>query len=417
MTDRPRIDPDALPRPAERSVAVRVRPAGERALRKGHPWLFEDSITSMSGSAGPGDVVVVFDGKNRFLAAGLHDPESSIRARILVHRTPDEIGAGLFRRRIAAALGLRSEIASSQTTAFRVLNGGNDGMPGLVADLYDRTLVLQIFSAAWLPWLRDLLPVVRELLAPERVLLLVSDRVAAGDACPPDVARGAVLFGPPLEDGIPFLETGLSFEAHPFRGHKTGFYLDQRANRRRLSGRASGARVLNVFSYTGGFSVHAARGGAREVVSVDTAAPVLAQARRHFELNRDDPGVTACSHETVEGDAFEVMAEMADDRRPFDVVVIDPPSFAKAARQRPRALAAYRKLTTLAVPLIRPGGLLVQASCSSRIAPGEFYEAVTAAARGTGRPLEELERTGHPADHPVTFAEGEYLKCLWARVP
>jgi 23S rRNA (cytosine1962-C5)-methyltransferase len=412
-----RIDPDALARPAGGALALRVRPAAERALRKGHPWLFEDSITSASREGDGGDVAVVFDAANRFLAAGLYDPESPIRVRVLVHREPAEIGEALFRSRIAAALRLRSEVASRQTTGFRVLNGENDGMSGLVADLYDRTVVLQAFSIAWLLHLRAVVPALQDLLAPERMLLLVADRVAGSAACPSEARNGAVLFGPEPHDGIPFLETGLHFEAHPFAGHKTGFYLDQRDNRIRLGQRTSGARVLNVFSYTGGFSLHAARGGAREVVSVDRAAPALAQAIRHFELNGSDAAVAACRHRTVAGDAFEVMADMGAAGDTFDAVVVDPPSFARAARHRPRALAAYQRLTRLALPLVRPGGLLVQASCSSRIGAEEFFEAVGRAADTAGRPLADVERTGHSADHPVSFPEGAYLKCLWARVP
>lgn len=417
MTSPVHLDPESLPRPAERAVAVRVRPAAERALRSGHPWLFEESITSISRPAGPGDVAVVFDGKNRFLAAGLYDPDSVIRVRILVHREPEEIGPEMYRRRVEAAFRLRGDVASAGTTAFRVVNGENDAMPGLVVDLYERTLVLELFTAAWFPRLHEIVPVLEELLGPERILLLVSSRIAESPACPAGVADGAVLRGAAPDDGVPFLETGLRFEAHPFEGHKTGFYLDQRDNRRRLEPHASGARVLNVFSYTGAFSLYAARGGATEVVSVDRAGPALAQARRHFELNGRAENVAACRHRTVEGDAFEVMTQLGGDRERFDVVVVDPPSFARAAAHREKALGAYRALTSLAVPLIRPGGLLVQASCSSRVGADEFFEAVDHAARGAGRPLKELARTGHPPDHPVTFPEGDYLKCLWARVP
>ena len=409
------MDLDALPRPADRPVAVRIHPSAERALRAGHPWLFEDSIESLSRDPAAGDVAVVFDRKKRFLAAGLFDPESPIRTRVLVHDAPDEIGPDLFRRRIASALALRSDVASADTTGFRVVSGGNDGMAGLVADLYDRTLVLEIFSVAWLPWLRHLVPAFQELLAPERVLLLAARRVRASPLCPDAVTTGAVLHGAAPEAGVPFLETGLRFEAHPFLGHKTGFYLDQRENRRTLASHTAGLRVLNVFSYTGGFSVHAARGGAREVVSVDQAAPALKQARRHFDLNRGEDAVAACRHRTVEGDAFQTMTDLAAKRERFDVVVVDPPSFATAARHRERALGAYRKLTTLALPLLRSGGLLVQASCSSRVGRDEFFAAVHGAAAGAGRPLHEVDRTGHPADHPVTFPEADYLKCLWAR--
>jgi 23S rRNA (cytosine1962-C5)-methyltransferase len=436
----PNVDPASLANASGRRLAVRIRPSAERALRAGHPWLFDESITSISESgrgrdavhagdvassgdaaragdgARAGDIAVVFDAKNRFLAAGLYDPESPIRVRVLVHGAPDEIGQAFFRRRIADALGRRRDMASDQTTALRLLNGGSDGMAGLVADLYDRTLVLELFSAAWLPHLGDVVAAFDELLAPERVLLLAAKRVASGDAYPPELRDGAVLRGEAAAGGIPFLENGLRFEAHPFQGHKTGFYLDQRDNRRRLGERTDGARVLNVFAYTGAFSVYAARGGAREVVSVDVAAPALAQAERHFELNADDPGVSACRHRTVKGDAFEVMAAMADEGAAFDCVVVDPPSFTRAARHRQGALRAYRSLTRLAVRLLRPGGLLVQASCSSRIGREEFYAAVDAEVRAAGRSLTAVEHTGHPPDHPIGFPEAEYLKCVWGRV-
>ena len=415
MTDLPRIDPERFPHPGD-TVAVRVRPAAERALRSGHPWLFEDKVVSLSRPAEAGDVAVVFDAKGRFLAAGLYDPESAIRVRAMVHGSSATIGEELFRDRIARALGLRGQVASRETTAFRVLNGANDGTPGLVADLYDRTLVLQLFTVGWLPHLRSLLPAFQALLAPERVLLLLAGRVAASERCPPEMAGGGVLYGTAPDGGVPFLETGLRFEAHPFQGHKTGFYLDQRANRRTLADHAEGARVLNVFSYTGGFSLYAARAGAREVVSVDMARPALAQAERHFELNAADPGVAACQHRTMCGDAFQVMEELGGGGERFDVVVVDPPSFARSEAQRRRALGAYGKLTGLALRLLGQGGLLVQASCSSRVGADEFFREVGKAARSAGRTLEELERTGHPPDHPVTFPEGAYLKCLWARV-
>lgn len=424
----PHIDPASLAKAAGRRLAVRVRPAAERALRSGHPWLFDESITSISGQGSAGDLAVVFDAKNRFLAAGLYDPESPIRVRVLVHGAPDEIGQAFFGRRVADALGRRRDVASEQTTGFRVLNGGSDGMAGLVADLYDRTLVLELFSAAWLPHLEDVVAAFDELLAPERVLLLAAKRVASGEGYPPQLRDGAELRagaelrpgsvqrGEPAAGGIPFLENGLRFEAHPFEGHKTGFYLDQRDNRQRLGERTAGARVLNVFAYTGAFSVYAARGGARSVVSVDQAAPALAQAERHFELNADDASVSACRHRTVKGDAFEVMAAMADEGAAFDCVVVDPPSFTRAARHRQGALRAYRSLTRLAMPLLRPGGLLVQASCSSRIGRDEFFAAVAAEVHANGRSLTGVEHTGHPPDHPIGFPEAEYLKCFWGRV-
>lgn len=410
------IDLDALPEPGK-NVAVRVRPDAERAVRDGHPWVFGDSLVSVSRKAAPGDVAVIFDRKDRFLAAGLYDPESPIRIRVLAHPDPQEIGSALFLKRLGEALGRRADVASRQTTGFRLVNGANDGLPGLVIDQYDRTLVLQLFTVAWLAHLRDLEQVLRELLAPERIILLPSGRVGGSERWPRGAGEGGMLFGPAPDGGVPFLETGLRLEAHPFVGQKTGFYLDQRANRRRLSERVQkGERVLNVFSYTGGFSLYAARAGAGEVVSVDQAAPALRQARRHFELNAGEEPIAAARHRTLAGDAFEVMARLADEGERYDVVLVDPPSFTRSAAHRDAALAGYRRLTRLSLPLLRPGGLLVQASCSSRVSANEFYHAVTTEAREAGRPLTELERTGHAPDHPVSFPEGRYLKCLWARV-
>ena len=429
MSRPPLLDAEALPEPEGPPVAIRIRPNAERVVRSGHPWLFEGSVVSESRSALAGEIAVIFDRKNRFLAAGLYDPESPIRIRLFVHGDAAQIGEGLFRTRIQAGLARRSDVASANTTALRLLHGENDGLPGLVADLYERTIVLRIDTVAWLPHLRKLLSPLRELLAPERILLLVSRTVAKSASCPPAIrAHGGVelhLGTDPTSEGtggaggvvLPFLETGLHFEAHPFDGQKTGFYLDQRENRRRLEAEFRGGRLLNVFSYTGAFSVYAARGNADEVVSVDRAAPALVQAERHFALNRSDPGVAACRHRTISGDGFRVMEELADRGERFQGIVVDPPSFTRVAAHRDRALAAYRRLTSLALSLLAPGGLLVQASCSARVEAEAFYAGIHEAARSRGIALEEVDRTGHPADHPVSFPEGAYLKCLWARLP
>jgi 23S rRNA (cytosine1962-C5)-methyltransferase len=211
-----------------------------------------------------------------------------------------------------------------------------------------------------------------------------------------------------------FDENGLRFEVDPVRGQKTGFFLDQRDNRARVEALAAGARVLNVFAYTGGFSLYAARGGARAVTSLDLSALALAAAERNFALNRALPAVAAAQHELLAGDAFDALAELARARRTFDLVIVDPPAFAKRQAEVERALAAYARLTRLALAVTRPGGTLVIASCSSRVSAAAFYDAVLAAAAQAGRPLRELARTGHALDHPVRFAEGEYLKCLFA---
>lgn len=394
-------------------------PAAERAVRAGHPWLFASSIREINrrsvegdvtGSEGrAGDPAVIFDRKNRFLAAGLWDPDGPIRIRILTSGTPSPIGVELFRERVARALEHRAPLLDDPaTTGVRILYGEGDGLPGLVADLYGDHLVLKIYSAAWVPRLAELAEALEAELAPRSLLLLAARKVDQG----PGILAGDF----PSDRTLPFLEAGLRYEAHPLEGHKTGFYLDQRDNRARLTA-LTGSRVLNVFSYTGGFSLAAARGGAREVTSLDVSEAALAQARRHFELNAHFPSVAAARHRTLQGDAFEAMETLAREGRRFDTVVVDPPSFAKEARQVPGALDQYGRLTRLALRLLASGGLLLQASCSSRVAAEDLFLRIHREARAMGRPLEEVERTGHPLDHPVRIPENAYLKALLARAP
>jgi 23S rRNA (cytosine1962-C5)-methyltransferase len=199
-------------------------------------------------------------------------------------------------------------------------------------------------------------------------------------------------------------------------GQKTGFFLDQRENRARVEELAKGKSVLNVFSYTGGFSVYAGRGGAKEVVSLDASKIATEVAERNFSLNQPAPIAKSCSHKSVTGDAFELMTKMKKQCRLFDMVIIDPPSFAHKNSQVEGAIRAYKKLTRLGLEILVPNGVFVQASCSSRVGSELFFDTIYLAARQSGRRLNEIERSGHALDHPIGFAEGEYLKCLFAVV-
>ena len=292
------------------------------------------------------------------------------------------------------------------------MHGGNDGLPGLVVDRYGDSAVIKLYSAAWIPYLGTVLPLLLELLSPERVVLRLSralQRDAAHGLHDGMALHGAIPPGPVI-----FQENGLIFEADPVHGHKTGFFLDQRENRARVEGLARGTRVLNVFAYTGGFSLYAARGGAREVTSLDVSGPALEAAERNFRHNADDHTIAAARHHTLQGDAFEALQELRQAGSAYDLVVLDPPAFAKARGEVDRALASYRRLARLGLGVLRPGGTLVFASCSSRISAAQFRQTVEAAAAAAGRPLQRVEQTGHPLDHPIGFPEGEYLKCLFA---
>ena len=403
-----------LPEPAERNMAVRVAPAGERALRRRHPWLFERAIRDQSYPGKPGDLAVAFDAKERFLAAGLYDPRSPIRIKVLQHGAPARIDEGWFRARLAAAAERRAPLTNTDTTGYRLVHGENDGVPGLVVDRYSGTLVLKMYTSAWISHLRRLLPALEEVQPFERLVLRLGRTL---EAYPEDLyglSDGQVLWGPETDGPVPFLENALHFEANVIRGQKTGFFFDQRDNRARVERLAHARSVLNVFSYTGGFSIYAARGGASSLLSVDVSIPALEAAERHFSLNRDHPCVASAQHSTLAGDAFAVLENLASDGRRFDLVVIDPPSFAQSQAQVPGALAAYGRLTTLGLGVLAPEGTLVMSSCSSRVSADAFYERVLDAAAGAGRTLREIARTGHPLDHPIGFPEGAYLKCLFA---
>ena len=395
---------------------MRVTAAAQRALKQGHPWLFDRAVTGQSGEGRPGDLAVIFDERRRFLAIGLYDPSSPIRVRVLQHGSPQTIDAGWLRERLLKALAHRAGLLASGTTGYRVVHGENDGLPGLVIDRYADTLVVKLYTAAWVPWLADVRTALEDVQPGTRIVLRLSRHVQTDRPTAPlcGLTSGTVLSGTPLTGPVRFVENGLQFESDVLHGQKTGFFLDQRDNRERVGDLSRGKRTLDVFACSGGFSLYAARGGAPEVLSVDVSAGALAAAERHFALNRHLPAVAAARHEVRVGDAFAALAELRDRRRRFDLVIVDPPSFAKRSGEIDRALAAYSRLTALALGVLEPGGTLVMASCSSRVTTGAFFDTVTRVAAQAGRPLTEIMRTGHAVDHPVGFAEGEYLKCLFA---
>ena len=404
----------ALPGPDAKRAAVQAESAAERRLQSGHPWLFDDGIRRVKNAARAGQVAIVFDAANRFLAAGLLDPASPIRVRILVSGASETIDAAFFARRVDQALARRARLAEANT-GYRLIHGENDGFGGLVADRYGDTAVVKLYSSAWVPHLAEVATALLARLPLERLLL----RLARGVADRPEelfgLEDGMILAGPELSGPLRFVENGLRFVADPVRGQKTGFFLDQRDNRARIEGLARGARVLNVCAYTGGFSVYAARGGAREVTSLDASRPALDDAAKNFAANADHPAVGGCRHELMVGDAFALMEDMRRTGREFDLVILDPPSFAKKKDEVPGALRAYRRLVDLGLDVLSRRGVLMAASCSSRVAAAEFFDLVVAAVRAKGRAYREIERTGHAEDHPIGFAEAAYLKAIFLR--
>lgn len=392
-------------------LAVRVTPAAERAIKSGHPWLFESGIREVSDDGRSGDLAIIFDRKNRFLAVGLYDPASMIRVRILQSGRPATINREWFQTKIEAAAQVRAALPAAKTTGYRLAHGENDGLPGLVIDRYDRSFVMKLYTAAWLAHLPDVVKALVDAVGPQRLVLRLNRDVAGQEDLLGDLQDGSTIFGSPPDGPVQFLENGLRFKADVIAGQKTGFFLDQRENRARVEKLARGKSVLNVFAYTGGFSLYAARGGATAVTSLDLSQPALEAAERNFALN---PALSRVSHKLIEGDAFQKLARFGKDRRRFDMVIIDPPSFAKSQAEVDGAMAAYSRLVRLGLDALNRGGTLVMCSCSSRVTADDFFELVHGTAQRAGRPLRELERSTHPLDHPIGFPEGAYLKCLFA---
>ena len=395
----------ALPR-----LRLRVTADAERRVRSGHPWLFADSIREQNREGELGELAVIYDRKNKFLAVGFFDPDSPIRLRILHAGKPGTIDAVWWHERLLSAVARRDGLFDEQTTGYRCVNGESDGWPGLVLDRYDATLVLKLYTAAWLPLLEEILGLIPGELKPERILLRLSRNIQ-------EVARkvfgkedGAFLFGDRRDACPTFLETGLRFEADVLRGQKTGFFLDQRENRRIVESLARGRDVLNAFSFTGGFSVYAARGGARTVTDLEISAHALEAAKRNFALNQA-ASFTNCRHETIQADAFEWLARNRN--RKFDLIILDPPSLAKRESERAGAIQAYGRLANAGITHLRRGGILAAGSCSAHVSAGEFFGAVRSAARKSRRKFAELRTTGHPPDHLATFPEAHYLKCIY----
>ena len=386
--------------------SIRLRAGKERSLLRRHPWVFEGSIAK--GAADAGETVRVDAADGGFLAWGACSPASAIRVRAWSFEQAERIDAAFFARRIARAVAMRERLAIP-SDACRLVHGEADGLPGLVVDRYGDTLSAQFLAAGVERWK----PVIADALLAATGCTRLYERSDAS-------VRG--LEG--LEPATGWLrgggETALTIREHGWRltvdvaeGHKTGYYLDQRDNRRRfaeLVRQFGSKRVLNCYSYTGGFSVAALAGGAEQVTSVDSSGPALERAAAHVALNGFDPA----RHEALDADVNATLRRLLEAGQRFDAIVLDPPKFAPTATHAERAARAYKDINRLALLLLEPGGLLLTFSCSGGVDASLFHKIVAGAGLDAGVDGYLLERLEAAPDHPTTinFPEGEYLKGL-----
>ena len=390
-----------------------------RHLRAGHPWVFRKAVERAPKGLGAGAIVDVVEGggSGRFVARGYLDPHSAIAVRVLTREPAEAVDAAFWRRRVARAAALRSELVQG-TNGYRLVHGESDGLPGVVVDRYDRFAVLKLYSAGLTPHRGAIVEAVRAE-APGLAGVFGRDEIGRDDADDGsggegEAGSGRVLWGAEPPERIAIDEHGMTVLVDVRRGQKTGFFLDQRENRALVRGLATGrAEALNLFGYTGGFSVAAALGGSRHVVTVDVDSDAIALARENFRANGLDPA----DHAFATEDAFEILARYRREGRRFDLVVCDPPAFAKSQKAVEGALAGYASLNRAALAVLAPGGLLVTASCSARVSPEQFADAVKEAAFKARVDLQLVRETRQPPDHPVSlqFREGRYLKCLVLR--
>jgi 23S rRNA (cytosine1962-C5)-methyltransferase len=385
-----------------------------RHLRAGHPWVFRKAVEKLPRIP-PGSVVDLTEG-GKFVARGYFDPLSPIAVRVLTRDVRETIDGDFFRRRVRSAWELRDRLLDrTGTDSFRLVHGESDGLPGVVADLYAGTVVLKLYSAGLTPVRGMLVEALRAL--PDVRSVLGRDQLGGEDGEEEErrSAGGArLLWGEEPADPVEIQERGVRFGVDVRRGQKTGFFLDQRENRALVRRLSRGASVLNCFSFSGGFSVNAALGGASRVFSVDQDADAIALARQNFARNGLDPN----AHDFLAADVFDLLSSFREEGRRFDVVVLDPPAFAKSQRAVEAAIDGYASLNRQALELVAPGGLLVTASCSARVTPEAFEGAVKEAGFKAGVDLTLVEERYQPPDHPIRlqFPEGRYLKFLVLRV-
>jgi len=379
----------------------------ERPLLRGHPWVFSGAVEKVEGDVSPGDIGEVYSKEGQFLGIGHLSPHSQIIFRLLTQRK-EELNIDFFRERISKAAILRDKWLKGKTNACRLVNGEGDFLPGLMIDCYGGTFVLQCLSVG--------MERLKELLTD----LIVSDFHPQSVYERSDVATrreeglsesSGLLFGKKVPDHVEIEEYGSRFKVNVKRGQKTGFYLDQRENRFSLEGLSHGKKILDCFCYTGAFAIHGGLGGAKELTLIDSSEEALSMAEEHFDLNH----LGKIPHQLIKGDAFEVLRGLDP---VYDIIILDPPPFAKKKGHLPKASRGYKDLNLLAFRLLKKEGLLFTFSCSQHISWNLFQKILFSAAVDVGRRVQVLSRRGHPIDHPFQLyhPEGEYLKGMICRV-
>ncbi len=389
-----------------------LRPGRDRSVLQRHPWVYASAIDSLGGKPEAGETVFIRNSSGEPLALAAYSPISQIRARIWTWDTEASIDRDFLTQRLQQAIDLRAQvIPASATTAVRLVHGESDGLPGLIVDRYNDTLVLQVLTAGMEALKPQIVELLQDLTGCTRVLERSDVDVRELEGLEP--TKG-ILAGEPITEPMVIEENGLKFRVDLEGGQKTGFFVDQRDNRQLLRQMVQGKSVLNCFCYTGAFSVYAFAGGAKSVLSMDSSEPAMSEVQHNLALN----GFGDRDSELMTADVFTALRKFRDSRRSFDVIILDPPKFAPTSAQAEKAARGYKDINLLAFKLLNPGGMLFTFSCSGGVSRDLFQKIVAGAALDAGVDAKIVAQLSQAGDHPIAlnFPEGQYLKGLVCKI-
>jgi 23S rRNA (cytosine1962-C5)-methyltransferase len=392
--------------------SIKLKRGRDKSFNRKHPWIFSGAIDSVKDIKVNGETVDIISGDGKLLGYGSYSSQSQISVRVLSFNPEDKISRDFILQRIESAIQFRKQIINNESTnAYRIINAESDSLPGLVVDKYADYLVCQFLSSGAEFWKKEIIEILSNHFKPTGIWERSDSDVREKEGL--QQSKG-ILFGKAPERLIEIIENGNKFLVDIILGHKTGFYLDQRDNRKLLQNFSSGSEILNCFSYTGGFSVYALKAGASKVFNVDSSAEALSLAEKNFALNEID----SSKYENTQDDVFKYLRKLRDTNKQFDIIVLDPPKFAESVSQIEKAARGYKDINLLALKLLKNNGVLFTFSCSGHIVPDLFNKIIADAAADAGREVHLLKYLTQSPDHTMltSFPEGLYLKGLVCKV-
>jgi len=392
--------------------SVKLKKGRDKSFNRKHPWIFSGAIDSVNDINNNGETVDIISGDGKFLGYGSYSSHSQISVRVLSFNPEDKIDRSYFQQKIESAIQFRKQIIDAESTnAYRVINAEGDSLPGLVVDKYADFLVCQFLSAGAEFWKNETVEILSNIFNPTGILERSDVDVREKEGL--QQSKG-ILYGEKPEGPIEIIENGNKFFVDINLGHKTGFYLDQRDNRKFLEKFSAGKDILNCFSFTGGFSVYAIKAGASKVSNVDSSSEALSLAEKNFVLN----GIDLSKYENIQDDIFKYLRKLRDTNKQFDIIILDPPKFAESVSQIEKASRGYKDINLLALKLLKKNGVLFTFSCSGHIVPDLFNKIIADAATDAGREAHILKYLTQSPDHTMltSFPEGLYLKGLVCKV-